>query len=236
MFQSMDRATDNVSPYFITSFCIHDKNTPAYLDGLLSQWRGYARGGFAVEFDEYEIDALVEQEKQKWAYQGILSDAVHYRNFGDYVDLKDFDGFAATMFKEVLDEVLPSAKKRLKEILGTRAINDYGQAYLSKVPFLKNLGFEEEREYRLAALCNRVGFKEEEDTRDHKQFHFRTRPDGRITPYIKLFEGLIDRLPIKSIIVGPHPNQQSQFDAVKIMISQLGFDAELRASNIPFRE
>jgi hypothetical protein len=47
---AMLRATNNTAPYFITSFCIHDKNDYEYSHGLLSQWRSYALGGFAIEF------------------------------------------------------------------------------------------------------------------------------------------------------------------------------------------
>ena len=49
---SILRATNNISPFFITSFCIHHQGTYEYSHGLLSQWRGYARSGFAIEFDE----------------------------------------------------------------------------------------------------------------------------------------------------------------------------------------
>src|SRR5947208_1388829 len=40
----MLKAVGNVSPYFITSFCVHQKSDYEYFHGLLSQWRGYARG------------------------------------------------------------------------------------------------------------------------------------------------------------------------------------------------
>src|ERR1700722_3134289 len=36
---AMLTAVNNTSPYFVTSFCIHDEGDPAYFDGLLSQWR-----------------------------------------------------------------------------------------------------------------------------------------------------------------------------------------------------
>jgi hypothetical protein len=40
MFKSMTSATNNVAPFFIASFCIHEDGTDHYDDGLLSQWRG----------------------------------------------------------------------------------------------------------------------------------------------------------------------------------------------------
>src|ERR1035441_3962462 len=35
---------NNTAPFFITSFCMHKKGTAVHEHGLLSQWRGYARG------------------------------------------------------------------------------------------------------------------------------------------------------------------------------------------------
>jgi hypothetical protein len=53
MFNALNRATDNINPFFVVSFCEHNENGPAYKHGVLSQWRGYAQGsGFALEFDE----------------------------------------------------------------------------------------------------------------------------------------------------------------------------------------
>src|SRR5262245_58881475 len=65
---------NNLDPIYITSFCIHDKESEAeqYQHGLLSQWRGYARGGFAIEFDEYGLGALNQEEEKKWDYQKIF--------------------------------------------------------------------------------------------------------------------------------------------------------------------
>jgi hypothetical protein len=101
---------------------------------------------------------------------------------------------------------------------------------------LKNSGFEEENEYRIVALCNRSGVRSDEDQRPQKQLHFRTRSDGRITPFIKLFEKLDSTLPIKSVVVGPHPHQDSQVEAVRLALRENGVDCPIRASRIPFRE
>ena len=53
LYGSFVGAIDNVSPFFVTSLCRHDKGTQSYEQGLLSQWRAYANTvGFAIEFDE----------------------------------------------------------------------------------------------------------------------------------------------------------------------------------------
>jgi hypothetical protein len=236
MFNSMAAATDNVAPYFITSFCMHDEGTDHHANGLLSQWRGYARGGFAIEFDEFKIDELTKREAAECRLQGILTNVVHYRDFDQFVEADRFKGFAASLFKAVLEEVFPKARERLAEILGDKTTDDFAGFYVGTVPFLKNSGFEEEHEYRIVALSNRIGVTDEADERRYKDLHFRTRADGRITPFIKLFDDLGDDLPIKSIVVGPHPHQESQIAAVRLVTAENGIDCEVRASRIPFRE
>jgi hypothetical protein len=206
------------------------------LDGLLSQWRGYARGGFSIEFDEIAIDELTRKENTQSLFQGIFTNEVRYRDFERFINFEEFHGFAAALFKSVLEQVLPNSHRRLVEILGSKSPDDFAQAYLSTEPFLKNGGFEEEREYRIVALCNRAGVKGEGDQRDHKPINFRATSDGRAVPFIKLFDSLPDALPIKAIIIGPHPHQDSQLNAVNLMLSEYGLKADVRQSRIPFRE
>jgi Protein of unknown function (DUF2971) len=236
MFDAMASATDRVAPYFIASFCMHGEGTDHHTDGLLSQWRGYARGGFAIEFDEFAIDELTKRENAACRFQGILTNAVRYRDFDKFVQVERFTGFAATLFKAVLEHVIPKARTKLVEILGSRTTEDFAHPYLSTAPFLKNAGFEEEQEYRVVALCNRIGVSDLTDKRRYKDLYFRTRSDGRIVPYIKLFDLLDDDLPIKSIVVGPHPHQDAQLAAVRLVTEEYGIKCDIRPSRIPFRE
>jgi hypothetical protein len=232
----MASATDKVAPYFISSFCMHEEGTDHHTDGLLSQWRGYARGGFAIEFDEFGIDELTKRENAECRLQGILTHAVQYRGFNEFVKADQFAGFAACLFKAVLEQVIPKAKSKLAEILGNKTTEDFARPYLSTAPFLKDSSFEEEQEYRIVALCNRIGVTDPNDKRRYKCLNFRTRPDGRITPYIKLFDQLADDLPIKSIVVGPHPHQDAQVAAVRLVAEEHGIKCDIRPSRIPFRE
>jgi hypothetical protein len=95
--------------------------------------------------------------------------------------------------------------------------------------------FNEENEYRIVALSNRHSINEPGDVRPTKKIHFRSRPDGSITPYIALFEGLRKRLPIKSVIVGPHPERENQRVAVELLLERCGVEANVRVSEIPLR-
>jgi hypothetical protein len=191
--------------------------------------------GFAIEFDEKEIREFAEAERAKWQYQGILLNGVCYRNYEKVVDLKAIAGLASAMVKVIIGHHVPKARDKLLEILGPKDVDDYAAAYLSNAPFLKHPGFEEESEFRIAALSNRVGFTDAGDTRAHKSVHFRSLGDARVAPYIILGETDDVKLPIKSILVGPNPHQASQMTALEIMLSELGIKGEVRSSRIPFR-
>lgn len=132
--------------------------------------------------------------------------------------------------------MVPKAKTKLVEILGNKTTQDFAHPYLITAPFLKDSSFEEEQEYRIVALCNRIGVTDPNDERRYKDLHFRTKLDGRITPYIKLFDQLEDDLPIKSIVVGPHPHQDAQLAAVHLVAEEHGIKCDIRPSRIPFRE
>ena len=69
-----------------------------------------------------------------------------------------------------------------------------------------------------------------------KEVRFRSRQDGSLIPYIEFFEDSDIRLPIKSIIIGPHPNQPAQRAALELLLEQLGIEVEIRTADQPFRE
>jgi hypothetical protein len=227
------RATDNIAPYFITSFCIHEEGSYQYSNGLLSQWRSYARGGFAIEFDEHEIDVLCRQEGERWRYQGIITDTVVYEDHESRVRPEQFKGMAGAFLRELF----MSSRPELNEILGTKSVEDFARPFLATAPFLKDIGFKEEAEYRIVAMCTRASRRDEGDERNTKPIQFRTRPDGKVSPYIALYEEISSNpLPIKSIIIGPHVQQENQKMAVELLLEKNNINAEVRLSETPFRE
>ena len=54
-------------------------------------------------------------------------------------------------------------------------------------------------------------------------------------PYVQLFDTLEQSLPIKSIIVGPHPKQQQQAEAVLLALETQDIKAQVRLSSISYR-
>jgi hypothetical protein len=228
---AMLQAANATAPYFITSFCIHDEKDDAYSNGLLSQWRSYARGGFAIEFDEFGIDELNKEETAGWRYQGMITNTVAYENHEARVKPEQFKGMAGTFLRTIL----PSSP-RLNKILGAASIDDFGRSFLSVAPFLKHFGFKEEAEYRIVALCDRPTKSDPAEKRAIKEIRFRSRQDGNVIPYIALYEGLRKPLPIKSVIVGPHAQQENQRVAVELLLERYGINTSVRVSGTPFRE
>jgi hypothetical protein len=72
-----------------------------------------------------------------------------------------------------------------------------------------------------------------------KQIRFRSQ-DGVLVPFIRLFgqdeHGYdLGKLPIKRIIVGPHPDRDRRQKAVQMLLQQHKVDAEVTVSKIPYR-
>jgi hypothetical protein len=240
LVNAMLRATNNSAPYFIFSFCIHDKADYEYSHGLLSQWRSYARGGFAIEFDELELDALSKDETAGWRYQGIITDTVSYKNHEERVKPELFSGMAGAFIRTINESSLRltmslSKRREINEILGNKSVDDFARPFLSVAPFLKHGGFEEENEYRIVALCNRRTKSDPGENRKVKEIRFRPRSNGDLVPYIALYDGLQKPLPIKTVIVGPHSQQENQRMAVELLLERHELSAAVRVSEIPFR-
>lgn len=213
------------------SFCRHEEGTQAFEHGLLSQWRGYAEaGGFAIEFDEGKLDTLLKAETLKFAYAGTKSADVRYEKFEEVFDPDTYKGLAGAMILEVFDH----AGIDVSAVTGRTNIDEVMAAYVQSAPFLKHWGFGEEREYRIVVVCIRPSKIPEGETRTPKRIKFRHR-NGLIVPYIEQFETSTQRIPIKSIIVGPHPAQDKQAEAVAMALESEGMDASIRPSEIPYR-
>jgi hypothetical protein len=228
-YRAFVRAANNVTPLFVTSFCRHDEGSEIFENGLLSQWRGYAvGGGFAVEFDEANIDTLVLEESSKFCYAGIKTEDVLYDRFERAFDRKDYEGLAGAMIQKTFEP------RDISHITGRKNIDETMLKFLTVAPFLKNIGFSEEREYRLTAAVVRSSHIPKGDTRELKEIKYRNR-GGLVVPYIELFVSVGGDLPIRSIIVGPHPHQELQQEAVAMLLETNGLKANVRRSKIPLR-
>jgi Protein of unknown function (DUF2971) len=241
LFRSIRTTINSVSPSFVVSFCRHNEGSEHFNHGLLSQWRGYAdRGGFAFEFDEDGLDTLLKEEVKRFFFGPIATREVVYRNFEDLFNKDDYEGLARAMVGQIfLDPKatpIQDFKKRakVKTIVGDKDIDLAISKYLSTAPFLKDYGFHEECEYRIAVACVRSDKIPSDSKKLAKPIEFRTR-GNLILPYISLFNEPGMKLPIKAIIVGPHPHQELQRDAIKRLLETKRCRATVRLSSIPFR-
>jgi hypothetical protein len=229
LYRAIIRTADNVSPVFVSSFCRHDEGTEIFENGLLSQWRGYAGGGgFAIEFDEDGIDELAKLETNKFAIVGFRTEDVFYDRFERAFDPKDYEGLAGAMINNLFEH------SDLSHIAGKKDIDSTIVKFLTVAPFLKNVGFSEEREYRLSLSNIRPSHIPDGEKREPKKILHRDR-NGLVVPYVELFATLGKTLPIKSIIVGPHPHQEMQEEAVIMLVESVGRDIKVRRSQIPLR-
>jgi hypothetical protein len=230
-YTSLVNSLDDATPPFVLSFCLHtEENTIKH--GLLSQWRGYAgSAGFAIEFDEHELCELIRVENDTYAYPWIKSDVVRYKGYDDLFDPKVYRGVAGELIRRIFER----SGRDISDVTGRMGLDDVMVNFANTAPFVKHEGFEEEKEYRIIAGRVDQDIIGADATRRVKKIKFRSK-EGLIVPYINLFEGSPRDLPIRSIVVGPHPFQDKQEAAVRMALKSTPFSkAQVRLSAIPFR-
>lgn len=225
MFRSATLAFNNP---FIASFCrVTDQVAN---DGLLSQWRGYGTdGGYAIEFDTAALEQLLRLEQAKYYYQySVWGDVEYYnQNSSEAPVHAETQEWETGLKNAVRDYVLDPRPDRLGEMLEP----------LTALSCLhKHRGFSEEAEVRIVALpTNDDIFQEalaDGEKRPRRLIKFRAT-NGVLVPYISLF-GNGEKLPIRRILVGPHPDKIKRQWAVRQMLAQHGVEAEVTSSDIPY--
>jgi hypothetical protein len=231
MYDSFTRTIDNVSPFFVLSFCRHAKGTQEFEHGLLSQWRGYTgSGGFAIEFDEQLLDELATLETKEYAFAGYKSENVEYEDHKKVFNADDYTGVVGEMTWHVFD----AQGLDVVSVTGRKDADEAVLKFAQTAPFLKHWGFHEESEYRIVMLCLRPSKMAKQDTRPPKEIKVRHR-ESELIPYIELFGTFQRPLPIKSIIVGPHARQERQSEVLRMFLESKKLKIEVRSSQIPFR-
>jgi hypothetical protein len=227
LFDIAKDVTDKTTPIFITSFCRHDRNSDPYIDGLLSQWRGYgSSGGCAFEFDEEKLNTLISAEAEKYACTHISLRDVRYDRYEEALNAKALEGVAASVVRHVIERSSESEShynERMANMYGTVAVT---------LPSLKSAGFQEEREVRIIVPCMRKETASAYPKRTPKEIYFRYR-NGQPIPYIHLFENT-GNLPIKRIIVGPQRDQVKVAYALELALESKGMTVEIAMSRISY--
>jgi hypothetical protein len=216
--------------HYVTSFCTTDAPWISN-NGLLSQWRGYGPdGGYAIIFDTEELESLLTAESKIYHEESILFGSVQY----DMAELSNVQD------EQVLKHV-QYVKKAFYVYLETADIEKFIPTF-ERITILsvlcKHRGFAEEKEVRIVVsepsaevghdLSNQSG---KPYRREHSYFR-----DGAVVPCIHLFEDqALNALPIRRVIIGPHPEKQQRKKAVGILLRNHGIDAEVLVSDTPFR-
>lgn len=234
LIKEIRRSTTSFDEPYVTSFCRTDDSRIAR-DGLLSQWRGYGEnGGYAIVFDTKGLDALLEEENKRHLYLSV--------RWGD-INYHDGEVAGATQLEEVRE-----SEKRIYDCIvdfvktqTPSAFEEMFDPITSLSCLTKHWGFHEENEVRVVAILGKDHFVQEarklgEDRPDKFVHHFSR--SGVLVPCINLFEDLTSnlgkKLPIKSIIVGPHPDKLKRKQSVELLLKQYGVQAEVTVSDIPY--
>jgi hypothetical protein len=220
---------------YVVSFCA-TKDVNIARDGLLSQWRGYGvDGGYAIVFDTSGLESLLVEENKKHLYLSVYWGDINYydKANGDKASLDEVYENETMIDKSIANFIRsPRDENALAEI--------YGPITMLSC-FTKHWGFHEEKEVRIVAVRATSEFASEArelgENRPEKCVHHLSR-NGVLVPYVNLFEELTLptslKLPIKSIIVGPHPEKLKRKQAIEILLKQCGMSAEVTVSDIPY--
>jgi hypothetical protein len=221
-------------PYII-SFCTIDKTDERIANhGLLSQWRGYStQGGYVIIFDTEGLIKLLFEEGKKWAYSAVFA--------GDVVYSSATDEEMHDEFREHIDAIQKNWEEAFRTLDST-ALGDTYKHFISCACRYKHWGFSEEREFRFVIVPNspeiiEIAKREGKTILPEKPICNFLR-SGTAVPYLNLFEVITGlsgkRLPIKRIIVGPHPEKENRKIAVEKLLSQNKIHADVSVSAIPY--
>jgi len=215
--------TGQIFEFYMTSFCTPEGTYEEVRShGLLSMWRCYGNGGYALVFDTVELERLLREEEQVWSCKIVFGDVGYSCDPPNVLDSR----IAA----------LPELRKKFSESMfdSQEAFEVILEPLLDCFIHYKHWAFAEEREVRLTTILNgeqirAVGTKDGATRRERE----RHNQDG--VPRIHLLEGLGHRLPIKRVIVGPGSHQPEREAELRVLLKELKLDIPVVLSNIPLR-
>lgn len=232
--EGFKEAQEKTQDHYVTSFCTASDDWVSQ-NGLLSQWRGYGPdGGYAIVFDAEGLYALLAKDAS------IYHDSEETLIFGDVQYDQDIGDFSFILDKQILEHVR-RVRDRFAAYLRRPEDRQNYEAFDSIAllsTFWKHRGFQEEREVRIVVgePSPKIQLKiANEVTTPFRRIYSFPR-NGITVPCIHLFEDQnLEILPIRRIIVGPHPDKLQRERAVEILLRNHGIDAEVSVSATPFR-
>ncbi|MCU6676699.1 MULTISPECIES: DUF2971 domain-containing protein [Leclercia] len=176
---------------------------------LLSQWRGYGSSqGVCLEFDDDELADSLE--------------LMHYQVFKNRVIYTKENSTV-----EARNEILAFFNApEVQAAISQDAIYELGYAAKlahSLPPFFKNDGFKEEQEFRMVILPDRP----------FEGVNFRVNDNG-LVPYLIVKSK--DKLPLKSIRIGPRSNRSMMMEGIAFLLQSKGYNStRISFTETPFR-
>jgi hypothetical protein len=198
--------------------------------GLLSQWRGYGTdGGYAIIFDSSKLEELLTEEVEQHYYQSM--------QWGDvfYYGLSDVDQNIANA-----ESVLRAGIRELQRSSKPSSMEQSYDAMITLSCLYKHWGFHEEQEVRVIAIPPNEEVlrlsKQHGEAREPRRISAMSR-GGMLVPYLDLFgtsNGSARKLPIKQVIIGPHPLSLTRRKTVELLLRSHGYEATVSISSIPY--
>jgi hypothetical protein len=228
--QGLQKAQHMAQDHYVMSFST-TKDEWISQNGLLSQWRGYGLdGGYAIVFDAKELADLLNTERELYHEEGWAWGDVQY----------NMEEFSSVQDEQVLEH-FQSVRKAAYAYWTTADIEKAYPAFESielLSAFCKHRGFEEEGEVRMVVSMPSPEMGQDlsnESGKPYRKVSSYLR-DGVPVPCIHLFEGQkLKTLPIRRVIVGPHPEKQDRKRAVEILLRDQGINAKVLVLDTPFR-
>jgi hypothetical protein len=204
----------------VSSFCDHSADRVYEREnGLLSQWRGYGRGGgFCIVLDTEKLFAMLQSEFETRSWSIMKLGEVVYSHEESKI------GVLADSFIKHFELLMTTVERGVR--VRKRNTERLGMEFALAAAFLKHEGFKEEREMRIAVSTSNLIPK------PNPRLRSRQRGDRHV-PYFALFENLNCKLPIKRVIVGPSQHQAESTIAARRILDA---DIKLVRSVTPFIE
>lgn len=207
---------------FVTCFCGHGD--------LLSQWRSYGQGGYALGFDPAMLAKAVTVGLKD------STSASEYENMRPTLELRKVKyrrEFATdSLDAELVDRIVP------RDIGGPRGGGKLRGVWvaLAELAAFKHEAFKEESEWRLIYVIKpdegKLGASVPRDEL-RPPVKFRTGP-LTIVPYLELALSMPDAL--KEIVVGPGGDRNLQVSALRHVLEEAHLnDVLIRKSEAPYR-
>lgn len=192
-----------------------------------------AQGGYAIIFRTDRLIELLQKEGRRWDY---------FLGFGgDVVYSSEEDEDVYDEFRSQIDEIQKGWEQAMRTH-NSEALNAVLNSFISCACRYKHWGFCEEQEFRF--VCVPTAPKTIEIAKQLGRELRPTKPmysflrNGTAVPYLNLFEGITgqsgEQLPIKRIIVGPHPDKERRRISVEQLLRQNDIQAEVSVSAIPY--